>query len=165
MSEQTNTALHAWSLFQQAHVLSARYFESVTARFGLSYPQTAVLNVLRREERALPLSQIARQLTQEAQSTTELADRLERRGLVTRVRDPRDRRLVLLELTDAGREMIDQILPALAEAGEQVFSALNDKQIEQLETLLMPLRDRAAERLGQDRGRSRGVLRGITAGA
>lgn len=142
-------------------MLSSRYFESVTARFGLSYPQTAVLNVLRREDRALPLSQIARQLTQEAQSTTELADRLERRGLVTRVRDPRDRRLVLLELTDAGKEMIDQILPALTEAGEHVFSALDPKQLEQLESLLIPIRDRAAERLGQDRGRSRGVLRGI----
>ncbi len=81
-SSSAHHLLQSWSLFQQAYVLSARYFESVTGRFGLSYPQTSVLVVLRQQDRSLPLSQIARMLTQEAQSTTELADRLERRGFV-----------------------------------------------------------------------------------
>lgn len=146
-------SLQTWGILQQTYVLASRYFESVTARFGLSHPQTAVLSVLAQHDRPLPLSHIARLLTQEAQSTTELADRLERRGYVTRVRDARDRRLVLLQLTEAGRNVIDEILPALAEAGDQLFGALEPGQSEQFHQLLVPVRDRATERLGIDRSK------------
>jgi DNA-binding MarR family transcriptional regulator len=139
---------HTWSLFQQTYLLVFRYFEAVTARFGLSYPQAAVLTVLRQHGRPMPLSHVARMLTQEAQSTTELADRLERRGYVQRIRDPRDRRLVLLELTASGQDVVDQIMPALQEAGADLFGALDSSQLEQLTAMLPLLRHGAADRLG-----------------
>ncbi len=134
-------------------MLAARFFESVTAGFGLSYPQTAVLAVLERHGRPLPLSHIARLLTQEAQSTTELTDRLERRGFVRRIRDTRDRRLVLLELTAEGRDAIAGVLPALHDASELLFGALPANQSEQLAGMLQTLRDRAARQLGLDPSR------------
>jgi DNA-binding MarR family transcriptional regulator len=140
----------AWSLFQQTYVLTFRWFELATARFGLSHPQAAVLRVLRTSGRPLPLSHIARSLSQEAQSTTELADRLERRGYVRRLRDPRDRRLVLLELTDPGREVIDQVVPALEKAGAEIFGALEPGELDAFLTLLAAVRARVAERLGID---------------
>ncbi len=145
---------HVWGVFQQTSILASRYFESVTARFGLSYPQTAVLAALQHHDRALPLSHVARMLTQEAQSTTELADRLERRGYVRRVRDRRDRRLVLLELTEQGRALVAEILPALREAEAQLFGALDDGQLSQLAALLWPLYKNVAEHLGGDRRRA-----------
>lgn len=143
-----------WGLFQQTSILASRYFESVTARFGLSYPQSAVLAALQQHDRALPLSHVARLLTQEAQSTTELADRLERRGYVRRIRDQRDRRLVLLELTDEGRRLVTDILPALRDAETQLFGPLDDGQLSELAALLGPLYHHAAERLGGDRRRT-----------
>lgn len=146
---------YAWGVLQQTYLLSFRSFEMATAKFGLSHPQTAVLNVLRHQGRALPLSQIARFLCQEAQSTTELADRLEKRGFVRRIRDARDRRLVLLELTDEGNTIIEQIVPALAESGQQVFGSLENGELSELITLLERVRDRAADRLGMDRERLR----------
>jgi DNA-binding MarR family transcriptional regulator len=147
--------LQVWGALQQAYVLVARYLESVTAGFGLSYPQTAVLAVLHHSDRPLPLSHIARLLTQEAQSTTELADRLERRGFVMRIRDTRDRRLVLLDLTGQGRGVIEQILPALEEAGSQIFGVLTSDQLGRLQEHLDRVRERAATRLGGDRVRGR----------
>ena len=153
----TDALQQTWSVFQQTFILAARVFESATARFGLSYPQAAVLKVLRECGRPLPLSQVARLLTQEAQSTTELADRLERRGYVRRIRDPRDRRLVLLELTDEGQQVVDQIIPSLTEAGAQLFGALDPAQTRELVGLLLPLRDRAADQLGVNRDRLRTV--------
>lgn len=148
----------AWGIFQQTFILASRVFESATAQFGLSYPQAAVLTVLSLRGRPLPLSHVARLLTQEAQSTTELADRLERRGYVQRVRDQRDRRLVLLELTAEGQAVIDRALPALHEAGRQLFGALDPPQLQQLTCLLLPLRDSAAEHLGLDRDRLQAAL-------
>jgi DNA-binding MarR family transcriptional regulator len=43
-------------------------------------------------------------------STTELVDRLERRGFVRRERDPRDRRQVLLVLEPAARRIAEELL-------------------------------------------------------
>ncbi len=155
-SSHTQHLLQTWGLFQQAYVLSARYFESVTSRFGLSYPQSAVLMVLRGHDKPLPLSQIARTLTQEAQSTTELADRLERRGYVQRIRDQRDRRLVLLSLTDAGSAIIDEIVPALQVAGTTLFGGIEPANLTAFTQLLTDLRSRAGDQLGIDRSRLSG---------
>ena len=151
----TVDALTLWNLFQQTYLLSFRHLETLTSREGLSYSQAAALGVLANAERPLPLSHLARYLTQEAQSTTELADRLERRGLVRRTRDLRDRRLVLLELTNEGRALYDRIRPALAEGGEQLFRALNGRDRVRLASLLRPMRDRAADLLGLDERRLR----------
>ena len=148
-------ALHVWNLFQQTYLLSFRHLEQLTSREGLSHSQAAALGVLNAADRPLPLSHLARYLTQEAQSTTELADRLERRGLVRRTRDPRDRRLVLLELTPEGRAVYDRIQPGIVEGGEQLFCGLNPHDRARLAGLLKPVRDRAASLLGLDEKRLR----------
>jgi DNA-binding MarR family transcriptional regulator len=152
-SSQTADALHVWSLLQQSYLLAFRHLEQIASREGLSYSQAAALGVLSDSDRPLPLSHLARYLTQEAQSTTELADRLERRGLVRRTRDPRDRRLVLLELTADGRTLAERIKPDLAQGSEQVFQALDQRRRSALMELLAPVRDRAAEVLGLDERR------------
>lgn len=167
---ETVDAQHVWNLFQQTYLLAFRHQEQVTNKVGLSHSQAAVLGVLSSANRPLPLSHLARFLTQEAQSTTELADRLERRGLVRRTRDQRDRRLVLLELTDEGRTLYEQIKESVTEGGEQLFAALSGADRARLADLLHPIRDRAAELLGIDRNRLRlmaeanqnGVVSGAT---
>jgi DNA-binding MarR family transcriptional regulator len=145
---KSSDALQIWSLFQQTYLLAFRHLEQVTGREGLSHSQAAALAVLSAADRALPLSHLARYLTQEAQSTTELADRLERRGLVRRMRDARDRRLVLLELTDEGREVYERIRPSLSEGGEQLFAGLGEDERATMADLLAPVRESAATLLG-----------------
>ena len=67
------------------------------------------------------LADIARFLMQEPQSLTALIKRLERRGWVRRQPSQRDRRAVLLELTEAGRQLhlrLVRILEGLLQDGE-----------------------------------------------
>jgi DNA-binding MarR family transcriptional regulator len=156
-------ALSVWNLFQQTYLLSFRHLETLTNREGLSHSQAAALGVLANADRPLPLSHLARYLTQEAQSTTELADRLERRGLVRRTRDTRDRRLVLLELTPEGHDVYERIQPALNAGGEQLFQGLSARDRARLATLLKPVRDRAAELLGLDERRLRVLVESTSA--
>jgi MarR family transcriptional regulator, organic hydroperoxide resistance regulator len=40
-------------------------------------------------------------------------DNLEKRGLLTRIRDPKDRRKYYVCITDSGRNLVDQLLPEL----------------------------------------------------
>ena len=67
---------------------------------------------------------------------TSRIDRLERRGLVRRLDDPDDRRGVIIELTDEGREVVDEAVAALAISDRQLLDRLDPEEVEQLEGLL-----------------------------
>ena len=51
-------------------------------------------------------------------------DRLEARGLVTRSASPNDRRVRLLTLTDAGRALLEAIVPSMLRAQERMLEPL-----------------------------------------
>ena len=67
---------------------------------------------------------------------TSRIDRLERRGFVRRLDDPDDRRGVIIELTDEGREVVDAAVAALAISDRQLLERLDPQEVEQLEGLL-----------------------------
>jgi DNA-binding MarR family transcriptional regulator len=70
-----------------------------------------------------------------------LLNPLEADGLVTRERDPSDRRRHLVTLTEAGERHLASASRAQKETEEALFASLDDDQREQLRTLLVVLRD------------------------
>jgi len=77
------------------------YSQDVYRQYGLTGPQLWALKTLQREGR-LSAGQLARALAVHQSSLSILIDRLEKRGLVTRVRSRGDGRFVLIELTKRG---------------------------------------------------------------
>jgi DNA-binding MarR family transcriptional regulator len=67
--------------------------------------------------------------------TTRL-DHLERDALVRRLRDPEDRRSVIVELTEKGRKKHDQAMGVQAEKEKLLAAALSAREMEQLNSLL-----------------------------
>lgn len=67
---------------------------------------------------------------------TSRLDALEKEGLVRRLRDPDDRRSVLVELTDKGRETHEQGMGIQAEKEALLAEALTAREKEQLNSLL-----------------------------
>src|SRR5215208_4574187 len=70
-----------------------------------------------------------------------LLNPLEADGLVTRERDPADRRRHLVTLTDAGQQHLVSASRAQKKTEEALFASLDGNQREQLRTLLIALRD------------------------
>jgi len=60
---------------------------------------------------------------------TQLVDRLERRELVTRVRDLHDRRVQHVVPTERARELVGRFKTGLRRASADVFSALDDEEL------------------------------------
>ena len=56
---------------------------------------------------------------------TSRIDRLERRGLVRRLADPNDRRGVMIELTEAGLEIVDAAVAANSVSDRQLLDRLD----------------------------------------
>ena len=67
---------------------------------------------------------------------TNRIDRLESRGLVSRVPDPSDGRSVQVVLTDAGQEAVDAALIDLLRHEKTILSAITPRQRDQLAELL-----------------------------
>jgi len=61
---------------------------------------------------------------------TQLIDRLERRGLVTRVRDVRDRRVQHVVPTERARELAARFKAGMRRASAEVFTALDDDELQ-----------------------------------
>jgi DNA-binding MarR family transcriptional regulator len=66
----------------------------------------------------------------------DLITALERRGLIVRRRDPANRRQLLISLTDAGRELLDEQDAAVEALEEQMLSGLSTRQRDQFRTYL-----------------------------
>ncbi|GAA0327311.1 MarR family winged helix-turn-helix transcriptional regulator [Actinoallomurus spadix] len=87
--------------------VTVRSLELLEGRVSLS--QFRMLVVLA-DHGPSPSSKVARGLGLGASSVTRLADRLEASGHVVRGHDPRNRSIVTLALTPAGRRLVDRVM-------------------------------------------------------
>jgi DNA-binding MarR family transcriptional regulator len=94
------------------------------AELDLTPTQIHALLWLRRDG-ALAMGEISRRLGITEKTMTGIADRLVRRGLVRRLRDERDRRLVLGRLTRAGQRHADKLDEQMTQAMELLMSMLS----------------------------------------
>jgi DNA-binding MarR family transcriptional regulator len=123
-----------------ARELEAR-LEAVYRENGLEPGWHDVLATLRRQgpPYAMRPSDFTGTLMLTSSGTTKRLDRLERAGLVARTPDPADRRGVLITLTDAGRELIDEVTVAHLDNERDLIAALSAEEREQLAGLLRKL--------------------------
>jgi DNA-binding MarR family transcriptional regulator len=92
-----------FSLLHAAHALEDRV-EAALEKAGLSTPKFSVLSALETNGGPLSLSELASRLSCVRSNMTQLVDRLESEGLVRRVDDPADRRIVKAAITETGRQ-------------------------------------------------------------
>jgi DNA-binding MarR family transcriptional regulator len=119
----------------------ARRQEAVFERFGLNRGEVGVLSALRiaGPPHRLSPTRLGRGLMLSSAGVTSRLDRLERRGLVTRMPDPDDRRGVIVELTDTGLELVDAAVGANTASERQVLARLDADELRALEGLLRKL--------------------------
>jgi DNA-binding MarR family transcriptional regulator len=111
------------------------------ARFDLDPPGFDVLATLRRQGApfALTPGALMRSAMVTSGAITQRLDRLEARGLVARGPHPEDGRGVVVTLTEAGRALVDEVLPAHLATEERLLEALSPADRETLAALLRTL--------------------------
>ncbi len=75
----------------------------------LSSTQYNVLRILRGAPEGLPCGEIAKRMITRDPDITRLLDRLEKRGLISRSREARDRRTVMARITGAGLKLLARL--------------------------------------------------------
>jgi MarR family 2-MHQ and catechol resistance regulon transcriptional repressor len=144
----TNTALKLWVVLARAFDAIDRHSRASIARFGLGTTEFGVLEVLYHKGE-LPVCDVQRRILVESSSTTYVVDKLVKRGFVQRRASRRDRRVILLALTAAGRRLIARIFPPHANAIREAVCTLPPRDQVHAARLLRALGRGAAARLAE----------------
>ena len=120
--------------------------------FGLTGSTFNVLMILDGEPESLSPHELGERLLVTRGTVTGLLDTLQRQGLVKRVPHPDDRRMLLIELTDKGREVLRRTWPVHFPAQTELLSVLSDDEKETLVRLLGKL-EAHLEARARDAGR------------
>jgi MarR family transcriptional regulator, organic hydroperoxide resistance regulator len=109
---------------------------------GVSMTHLHVLSMLDHHGE-MPMSHLADLLDISVSNATGLVDRLEERGLVERVRDLHDRRVVIARLSTGGRAMLDEIQVLREDLIRSILGRLNMSQLDGVAQAIHDLRDAA----------------------
>jgi DNA-binding MarR family transcriptional regulator len=109
---------------------------AVIEQTGLPFSRIRILNRLSR--RPMTVKQVAHAAAMDAPATTVAVNDLEDRGLVVRETDPTNRRCKVVSLTDAGREIVQQI-DTIDDPAPNVLGELDDAELKQLRSILTKL--------------------------
>ncbi len=105
------------------------------APFDVSAAQWLVV-LLVGENAVASASGLCDKLAYDPGAMTRLLDRLERKGIVRRVRSPEDRRTIQLELTESGKALYPKIIAAIADVNNSVLRGFSRAEVSQLEGYL-----------------------------
>jgi len=114
-------------------------FEDALAGEGATLATWVVLNGVERG-RWTSQSGLAKQLRIEGATVTRHLDRLERKGLVARSRDPDDRRQISVRLTPAGKLLHRRLRAVARRVDDRVCEGLTERDRSDLERVLERIR-------------------------
>ena len=139
--------------------------QTIAQRWNLTLPQFDVLAELARaDDRGFTFVELSRLLLVTSGNLTGIVDRLEQQRLVQRRPDERDRRVIRVALTERGRRLTDEVLPAHAADLDEILSFMPRAALTQLSQLLGRLRDGLHARADRSRAtaaRKRQALRPV----
>jgi len=110
----------------------------------LSATQYNVLRILRGAPEGLACGEIARRMITRDPDITRLLDRLEKRGLISRCRETRDRRTVLARITADALKLLTRLDEPVQEVHRRQLGHLGRERLRALAELLYATRSRVA---------------------
>jgi DNA-binding MarR family transcriptional regulator len=110
----------------------------------LSPTQYNVLRILRGAPEGLPCGEIANRMITRDPDVTRLLDRLEKRGLISRCRETKDRRTVRVRIAPEGLKVLGRMDEPVQAAHRKQLGHLGQQRLQELAELLRITRSQVA---------------------
>jgi MarR family transcriptional regulator for hemolysin len=117
----------------------SRAFDEALAAFGGSLPTWAILVSVKTQQHGTQ-REIAKAVGIEGPTLSHHLNRLEREGLITRTREPDNRRVHRVELTEAGNAAFLRMLTGVQAFDRRLRTGMRQRDLTALEGLLARLR-------------------------
>jgi DNA-binding MarR family transcriptional regulator len=125
-------------LLKRAHSMMLDVMEPVLEAHGFTMVQYQIL-VMLRDGIAVNPKDICAQFRHNSGALTRVIDQLADRSLLERARRDRDRRKVELELTPAGREVVETLIPPVVEKLNLALADFSSAEVQEFTRLLLKL--------------------------
>jgi len=125
-------------LMKRAHSLMLDVMEPLLEERGFSFIQYVILTWLR-DGIAVNPKDICFQFRHNSGALTRVIDQLAARGFLERIRRDRDRRKVELQLTPAGREAVEHLIPLVVEKLNLALADFSSAEVQEFQRLLIKL--------------------------
>jgi DNA-binding MarR family transcriptional regulator len=124
-----------WYMREQS-ALTVMFHTKVAAQMGLSATDEKCIDLAMRAEGPITAGRLAELSGLSTGAVTGVIDRLERAGFVRRVRDPHDRRKVLVEVTVGDLEKFGQLFEEARQSLIEVLGHFGDDELQVIERYL-----------------------------
>lgn len=128
------------NLLRRCHQISVAIFLRRCEAYQLTQLQYVILSALE-EMGSIDQITLGRHTALDRNTVAVVVKKLEERGLVSRRRNPEDRRSMLVTLTEEGETLRHAVEPAVAEVQNEILAPLEDGEREQLCRLLQRIAD------------------------
>jgi DNA-binding MarR family transcriptional regulator len=141
MSGRARLANDAWESLLTVHATFMKSFAAEPIWGDVSMKEYDVLYALSKSEDPVRLTDLHRRVLLSQPALSRMVDRLVERGLVERCEEPRDRRVVRLTLTDAGRDAQRSVGRAHAQdvAAAMIAAGVSDADLHELQRITRAL--------------------------
>ncbi len=127
-------------LMKQVELAVRARLDELVRPAGLTALQYTALTVLERHP-DLTSAHLARNSFVTAQSMADMVTSLRAQGLIDRHQDPRDRRRLVLSLTEDGKLLLDRIRQAVVDLEAEMLGGLSTSQATDLRAALLSCRE------------------------
>ncbi|WP_435299530.1 MarR family winged helix-turn-helix transcriptional regulator [Timonella sp. A28] len=136
--DDVNSLLSIGRLLRVASFVTATT-EDVVTRYDLTRGEFDLLCAVRRSGKNCRATELSILTKASGAAITKRLDKLSAQGLITRQVLARDRRVVLVDLTDQGCALVDEAFPQVMTTATQPLDGFTDQETEELERLLTKL--------------------------
>jgi len=137
-----------WVLWHNTVDLISKYEEAgFRKNAGLSYQQYLILHTMTNLGNPVTATDMVDKVNRNTNTISTMLDRMEKQGLVRKLRDLSDRRQVRVEITEYGLEKLDQATKVGWRLVERLMSSYSDEDLKVLAQELKKLREKVFQEL------------------
>ena len=143
----------AWVLARQASYATSRAADIELNKLGTSLAEIQILYVLKHYRGPMTPSTLSHLLVRRPNSVSGILIRMERRGLLRRLRDQQDQRVVIVEITNKGESVFNQRMytPVIS----RIMSNLSEEELLQFSKVTQVIYEAAIRELRRQKARSK----------
>lgn len=131
-------------LLREMSLLIKRKGREILNHFPITPPQFTALLWLN-EEGDMTIGELSQKMYLACNTMTDLIDRMEKNGVVMRVRDERDRRVVRVRMLERGKVIIQDVMKARREYLAEILSTFSPEEVASIRRHLSMLYERMKE--------------------
>ncbi|QQK75048.1 MarR family transcriptional regulator [Salicibibacter cibarius] len=133
--EEQDLSLKLLVVLMKAEHAIASATQADMKRYGLTPSEFAVLELLYHKGDQ-PIQQLGKRILLTSGSLTYVVDKLEKKGMLERIRCTEDRRVVYASINEAGKTFMARVFPQHRASVHNIFAQLSDEEKETMIALL-----------------------------